>query len=75
VLIELRFFWCTFLMHNAGMIFGYARVSTDAQDLRSQLAQLKAAGCEKIFREKITGTTATDRSLKSSYATSPPAML
>jgi hypothetical protein len=30
------------------------------QDLASQLAQLKAAGCEKVFREKITGTT--DRS-------------
>jgi hypothetical protein len=45
-------------MHNAGMIYGYARVSTDAPDLTSQLAQLKAAGCEKVFREKITGTTA-----------------
>src|SRR5216683_2113740 len=45
-------------MHNAGMIYGYARVSTDAQDLTSQLVQLKAAGCEKVFREKITGTTA-----------------
>jgi hypothetical protein len=33
-------------------------VSTDAQNLSSQLAQLKAAGCEKVFREKITGTTA-----------------
>jgi DNA invertase Pin-like site-specific DNA recombinase len=38
------------------MIYGYARVSIDAHDL-SQLAQLKAAGCEKLFREKITGTT------------------
>ena len=45
-------------MQNAGMIYGYARVSTEAQDLTSQLAQLKAAGCEKVFREKITGTTA-----------------
>jgi DNA invertase Pin-like site-specific DNA recombinase len=45
-------------MHNAGMIFGYARVSTDAQDLTSQLAQLKAVGCEKIFCEKITGAIA-----------------
>jgi DNA invertase Pin-like site-specific DNA recombinase len=39
-------------MHNAGMIYGYARVSNDAQDLTSQLAQLKAAECETIFREK-----------------------
>jgi DNA invertase Pin-like site-specific DNA recombinase len=45
-------------MQNSGMIYGYARVSTDAQDLSSQLAELKAAGCEKVFREKITGTTA-----------------
>ena len=40
------------------MIYGYARVSTEAQDLSSQLAPLKGAGCEKVFREKITGTTA-----------------
>jgi hypothetical protein len=40
------------------MIYGYARVSTGAQDLTSQLAQLKGAGCEKVFREKLTGTTA-----------------
>jgi DNA invertase Pin-like site-specific DNA recombinase len=45
-------------MQNAGMIYGYARVSTDAQDLTGQLARLKVAGCEKVFREKITGTTA-----------------
>jgi DNA invertase Pin-like site-specific DNA recombinase len=40
------------------MIYGYARVSTDAQDLTPHIAQLKAAGCETIVREKITGTTA-----------------
>jgi DNA invertase Pin-like site-specific DNA recombinase len=40
------------------MIFGYARVSTDAQDLTNRLAQLKAAGCEKIFRDKLTGAHA-----------------
>jgi DNA invertase Pin-like site-specific DNA recombinase len=45
-------------MQNPAMIYGYARVSTAAQDLAPHLAQLKAAGCEKIFREKITGTTA-----------------
>src|SRR5467141_1586341 len=56
-------------MQNATMIFGYARVSTDAQDLTSQLTQLKAAGCEKIFREKITGTTADRPPLKRLMAT------
>jgi hypothetical protein len=45
-------------MHSAGMIYGYARVSTDSQVLTGQLAQLKAAGCEKVFREKVTDTTA-----------------
>ena len=28
-------------MHNEGMTYGYARVSTDAQDLGNQVAQLK----------------------------------
>lgn len=45
-------------MQNPGMIYGYARVSTASQDLAPHVAQLKAAGCERIFREKITGTTA-----------------
>jgi hypothetical protein len=40
------------------MIYGYARISTAAQDETGQVRQLKAAGCEKVFREKITGTTA-----------------
>src|SRR6476661_8035559 len=45
-------------MQNVGMIYGYARVSTAAQDETGQVRQLKAAGCEKVFREKITSTTA-----------------
>lgn len=40
---------------------GYARVSTTDQDLTVQIAALKAAGCEIIRAEKVTGTNVTDR--------------
>ena len=40
------------------IIYGYTRVSTAAQDESGQVNQLKAVGCGKIFREKITGMTA-----------------
>jgi DNA invertase Pin-like site-specific DNA recombinase len=46
------------------MIYGYARVSTLSQDLAGQLAQLEAAGCERVFREKTTGTTADRHQVK-----------
>ena len=46
------------------MIYGYARVSTGAQDLSNQVAQLKAADCEKIYREKMTGAHAERPQLK-----------
>jgi DNA invertase Pin-like site-specific DNA recombinase len=42
------------------MIYGYARVSTDGQSVATQVSQLKAAGCEKVFREVASGAK-TDR--------------
>jgi DNA invertase Pin-like site-specific DNA recombinase len=38
------------------LLLGYARVSTDDQDLTNQRAELHAAGSTRIFSEKITGT-------------------
>ena len=41
---------------------GYARVSSTDQDLRLQIERLKAAGCEMVRSEKVTGSTRQGRS-------------
>lgn len=43
------------------MLVGYARVSSVGQSLDIQLDALTGAGCEKLFSEKRTGTTADGR--------------
>jgi len=46
------------------MKYGYARVSTEAQDLQSQIERLKAAGCARIYAEKRSGADANRPQLK-----------
>jgi DNA invertase Pin-like site-specific DNA recombinase len=40
------------------MNIGYARVSTDDQDLSLQLSALRKAKCRRLFQEKISGARA-----------------
>lgn len=45
-------------------VYGYARVSTEGQELDSQLVQLRAAGCSKIYCEKKSGVVDGRRELR-----------
>lgn len=38
------------------MLVGYARVSTLEQDVTPQIDELEKAGCERVFRDKVSGT-------------------
>jgi hypothetical protein len=46
---------CERYVHNRGMIYGYARVSTDGQSVEAQVAALTAAGAVKVYREVASG--------------------
>ena len=43
------------------MKVGYARVSSSGQSLDVQVDTLKNSGCEKIFQEKVSGTSTQGR--------------
>jgi DNA invertase Pin-like site-specific DNA recombinase len=43
------------------MKYGYARVSSKAQDYTAQVEALKAAGCERIYSEKQSGKSRNGR--------------
>jgi DNA invertase Pin-like site-specific DNA recombinase len=38
-------------------LIGYARVSSLSQNLDAQIDSLKQEGCERVFTDKISGTT------------------
>ena len=46
------------------MLIGYARVSSDEQDLGIQVEQFTRIGCEKIYQDKASGKSADRQGLK-----------
>ena len=45
-----------FYSKGFNMLVGYARVSTEDQNLELQLSALKKIDCEKLYQDKISGT-------------------
>jgi DNA invertase Pin-like site-specific DNA recombinase len=49
-------------------VYGYARVSTDGQTSAAQEAALHAAGCAKVFAEKVSGAITNRKALTKALA-------
>jgi DNA invertase Pin-like site-specific DNA recombinase len=43
------------------MMIGYARVSSTDQDFDGQVERLKAAGCDRVYAEKVSGKSTNGR--------------
>lgn len=50
------------------MLIGYARVSTQDQNLYPQVKALTKAGCKKVFDDKLSGTRAERPGLAAALA-------
>jgi DNA invertase Pin-like site-specific DNA recombinase len=57
---------------GGGMLLGYARVSTREQNLHRQLDALTAAGCSRIWQEKLSGKNADRPELQDCLAFARP---
>ncbi len=54
------------------MKIGYARVSTDDQNLSLQLDALAAAGCDKVFQDQVSGAAEKRPGLDAALAAVQP---
>ncbi|PRY25909.1 resolvase-like protein [Spirosoma oryzae] len=46
------------MSQSSCLLFGYARVSTQDQNLDLQLDDLTKAGCQRVFQEKVSSAKA-----------------
>ena len=65
-------FRCKIPLHNDGMIYGYARVSTDGQTVNAQIEALTVAGASMVFHETASGAKTDRAKLRKALAVLEP---